>query len=426
MCFAILLGSPNLFWQYLHLSGLYPVWIRMWILSPYLRVYNFPHSSHRYPLLTFLELRSFIISSLHPVFGLSGPIWPPFKLVPSGFGVVEDEGNRLTFCSAPNIIGPDGFITGWPFSGGNPWAGKPYLKKGIADGLQSGGRGCSKKAGLLNISIWFCENAESCDKLYRIPLSPFSSFKSGREIDGNSEETGTDPSSGLLKPLKLAELNDCGDWPIGGTLIGEFFNPSLIPNVSAVKEGKLTGVSGVRTGWSLSGDLTTCKSELECIKNPGGDALDDVELSPPELCSDFGLSFIRNESVLKFERKGNWFMASERLLKLLKPFKPFKQPGILLDKLSPDEEWPPFLSSWTDTSDKKPLPLWWWLLVDSPSCFRPSAGSVSCLDTCIPSVSEFGLRNKVLILGRLFNGLFLLESWLVCECARWLWSRVSL
>ena len=51
-------------------------------------------------------------------------------------------------------------------------------------------------------------------------------------------------------------------------------------------------------------------------------------------------------------------MASERLLKLLKPFKPFKEPGILLDKLSPDEEWPPFLSSCTDTSDKKPLPLW--------------------------------------------------------------------
>lgn len=34
-------------------------------------------------------------------------------------------------------------------------------------------------------------------------------------------------------------------------------------------------------------------------------------------------------------------MASDRLLKPLKPFKPFKQP-MLLDKLSPDEEWPPF------------------------------------------------------------------------------------
>lgn len=32
-------------------------------------------------------------------------------------------------------------------------------------------------------------------------------------------------------------------------------------------------------------------------------------------------------------------MASDRLLKPLKPFKPFKQP--MLDKLSPDEEWPP-------------------------------------------------------------------------------------
>jgi len=80
--------------------------------------------------------------------------------------------------------------------------------------------------------------------------------------------------------------------------------PSFIPNVSAVKEGKLTGVSGVRTGWSLSGDFTTCRSaELECSEK-GGEALDD-ELSPMELCSDFGLSFIMKESALKLERNGN-------------------------------------------------------------------------------------------------------------------------
>ena len=137
---------------------------------------------------------------------------------------------------------------------------------------------------------------------YLIPLSPFSSFKSGREIEGNSEETGTLPSSGLLKPLKLAELKGC-DWFTGGTK-EEFFKPSFIPNVSAVKEGKLTGVSGVRTGWSLSGDLTTCKSaELECSEK-GGEAFVD-ELSPTLLCSDLGLSFIKNESVLKLERNGN-------------------------------------------------------------------------------------------------------------------------
>lgn len=137
---------------------------------------------------------------------------------------------------------------------------------------------------------------------YLIPLSPFSSFKSGREIEGNSDETGTLPSSGLLKPLKLAELKGC-DWLTCGTR-EEFFKPSFIPNVSAVKEGKLTGVSGVRTGWSLSGDLTTCRStELECSEK-GGEALDD-EHSPMEFCSDFGLSFIIKESALKLERNGN-------------------------------------------------------------------------------------------------------------------------
>lgn len=80
--------------------------------------------------------------------------------------------------------------------------------------------------------------------------------------------------------------------------------PSFIPNVSAVKEGKLTGVSGVSTGWSLSGDLTACNSELVCSENPVGEPLEE-ELSPPELCRGFGLSFIRNESVLKLEKNGN-------------------------------------------------------------------------------------------------------------------------
>ena len=399
----------------------------MWILSPYLRVYNLPHSSHRYPLFTFLEFKSFIISSLQPVFGLSGVIWSPFKPVPSGFGVVEDEGSLLTPCSVPNIIGPVGFITGWPFSDGKP-CGNPYLKNGIDEGLQRGGRGWRRNAGLFNISIWFCENEDSCDKLYLIPLSPLSSLNSGREIEGNSEETGTFPSSGLLKPLKLAELNGC-DWLTGGTR-EEFFKPSgLIPNVSAVKDGRLTGVSGVRTGWSLSGDLTTCKSaELECSEK-GGEALVDDELSPTEFCSDFGLSFIRKESVLKLERNGNWFIANDRLLKPLKPFKPFKQP-MLLDKFNPDEECPPLimgLSSWTETSDRNALPLWWCtLLLGSPSCLRLSGGSLSVFDTCIPSVSEFGVRNKVLILGGLFGGLFLLGRQLVYECVRWLWNRGSL
>lgn len=408
----------------------------MWILSPYLRVYNFPHSSHKYPLLTFLEFRSLIISSLHPdVLGLSGSSWPPFKFVPSGFGVADDEGNLVRFCSAPNIIGPEGFITGWPFSDGNPW-GKPYLNKGIPDGLQRGGLDWSKNAGLLNISgIWFCENAgESCDKLYRIPLSPFSSFKSGLEIDGNSVDTGTGPSSGLLKPLKFAGLKGC-DWLTWGTR-GECLSPSFIPNVSAVKDGKLTGVSGVSIGCSLSGDFMTCKSEPECNEKPVGEPLEE-EVSPPELCNDLGLSFIRNESVLKLEKKGNWFMASDRLLKPLNPFTPFKHP-MLVDKFNPVEGWPPPLplavpltmclsSCKVDTSDKKALPVWWWiLLVSAPSCFRLIGAGSPSFATCIPSASEFGARNKVLILGGLFNGLFLLGRLLVYKCVRWLWHRVSL
>lgn len=42
MCLFKLLGSPNGRKQYLHLSGLKPVCVRIWIFRPYFREYNFP------------------------------------------------------------------------------------------------------------------------------------------------------------------------------------------------------------------------------------------------------------------------------------------------------------------------------------------------------------------------------------------------
>lgn len=148
-------------------------------------------------------------------------------------------------------------------------------------------------------------------------------FNSGCEIEGNFEEIGIFLSLGFLKLLKLVELNGC-DWLIGG-IREEFFKLlGLILNVFVVKDGRFIGVSGVRIGWSLFGDLMICKLvEFECSEK-GGEVLVDDELFLMEFCSDFGFFFIRKEFVLKLERNGNWFIVNDRLLKLLKLFKLFK------------------------------------------------------------------------------------------------------
>lgn len=146
-------------------------------------------------------------------------------------------------------------------------------------------------------------------------LSLFSLFKSGFEIDGNFVDIGIGLSFGFLKLLKLVELKDC-DWLMWG-IRGEFFNFFFILNVLVVKEGRLIGVSGVSIGCNLFGDLMICKLEFECSEKLGGEVLED-EFFFLEFCNDLGFFFIRNELVLKLEKKGNWFMVRERLLKLLK------------------------------------------------------------------------------------------------------------
>lgn len=157
--------------------------------------------------------------------------------------------------------------------------------------------------------------------MYFILLSLFSLFKSGCEIEGNFDEIGMFLSFGFLKLLKFVELKGC-DWLICG-IREEFFKFFFILNVFVVKEGKFIGVSGVRIGWSLFGDLMICRlMEFECSEK-GGEVLDD-EYFFMEFCSDFGFFFIIKELVLKLERNGNWFMVSDRLLKLLKLFKLFK------------------------------------------------------------------------------------------------------
>lgn len=112
--------------------------------------------------------------------------------------------------------------------------------------------------------------------------------------------------------------------------------------MSEVNDDKLTGVNGVSTGWRRSGDFMFMICDSEGMENGGGD-FGVVFPSLPESCVPLGDdSFMMNWSVLKFERNGNWFIASGRLLKLLNPLTPLKLFKELPNPILPPLEFNPF------------------------------------------------------------------------------------